>query len=109
MSRALGRWVAVLTVAMAALGVSAALASASSGFKLSIAPTHLRPGGSVTISTTPRQSCTLTIRILGKPFTHPMADGWVKVAMPPKDVLGRVPVKVDCGGHVESGSFTVSK
>jgi hypothetical protein len=94
---------------MGALGVCAGLASASSAFKLSIAPTHVKAGGSVTISTTPRESCTLTIKILGKPFTHPMANGWTKVAMPPKDILGRVPVKVNCGGHVETGSFTVSK
>jgi hypothetical protein len=109
MSRALGKWVAVLAVAMAALSVCAGLASASSAFQLSIAPTHLKPGGSVTISTTPRESCTLTITLAKKPFSHPMANGWIKVAMPAKDILGRVPVKVNCGGHVETGSFTVSK
>lgn len=109
MSRALGKWVVVLAVAAAVMCVSAGLASASSGFQLSIAPSHLKPGGSVTISTTPRESCTLTIRILGKPFTHPMPNGWVKVATPAKDVLGKVPVKVNCGGHIDTGSFTVSK
>jgi hypothetical protein len=94
---------------MAALAASAGLASASSGFKLSIAPAHVKPGGSVTISTTPRESCRLTITLAQKPFRHAMANGWTKVAMPPKAILGRVPVKVNCGGHVETGSFTVSK
>jgi hypothetical protein len=108
-SRRLGRCLAVLTVATAALCVSVGLASASSGFQLSISPARIAPGGTVTISTTPRQACTLTLSIAKKPFSHAMRSGWIQIKMPPKDVPGRVPVKVTCAGHTVAGSFTVKK
>jgi hypothetical protein len=108
-SRGLCRWLAVLTVAIAGLGVFAGLASASSGFQLSISPAHVKPGGTVTISTTPRAACTLKLTIAKRPFSHAMTDGWIQVKMPSKDVPGRVPVKVTCGGRAVSGAFTVSK
>jgi hypothetical protein len=91
------------------LGAFAGLALASSSFQLSISPGHLKPGGTVTISTTPRQACTLKLSIDKRPFSHAMANGWVQVKMPKADDSGRVPVTVTCGGHSESGSFTVSK
>ena len=109
MSRGLGRWLAVLTVAMASLGLFAGLASASSSFKLSISPGHVKPGGTVTISTEPRVACTVTVTIAKRPFSHAMPTGYVKIAMPRADDPGRVPVKVTCAGHAETGSFTVSK
>jgi hypothetical protein len=109
LSRALGRWLAVLTVAVAALCVSAGLASASSGFQLSVSRTHVAPGGTVTITTTPRLACTLTVTIAKKPFSHAMPYGWIQVKMPRKDAPGRVPVKVNCAGHVVTSAFTVSK
>jgi hypothetical protein len=98
-----------VTVALAALGVFAGLASASSGFKLSISPAHVRPGGTVTISTTPRMPCTLKLSIAKKPFSHAMTDGWIQVKMPHGDAPGRVPVTVTCSGHRVNGSFSVSK
>jgi hypothetical protein len=38
-----------------------------------------------------------------------MPTGYVKIGMPRADDPGRVPVKVTCAGHAETGSFTVSK
>jgi hypothetical protein len=108
-SRGFCRWLAVLTVAVAASCVFAGLASASSGYQLTISPTHVAPGGTVTISTTPRLSCKLTVTIAKRPFSHAMANGWIQITMPRKDVPGRVPVKVNCAGHVATGAFTVSK
>lgn len=105
----LGKWLAVLTAANVVLGVCAGLASAASGFQLSITPAHLKPGGTVTISTTPREACTLKVTIAKVPFSHAMKAGWVQVKMPAKAAPGRVPVTVTCAGHSVSGSFTVSK
>jgi hypothetical protein len=105
----LGRCLAVLTVAMASLGLFAGLASASSSFKLSISPGHVKPGGTVTISTEPRVACTLTVTIAKRPFSHAMPHGWIQITMPRKGDPGRVPVKVSCAGHAETGSFAVSK
>jgi hypothetical protein len=63
----------------------------------------------VTISTTPRLSCTLTLTIAKKPFRHAMPHGWIQIKMPRKDMPGRVPVKVSCAGQTVSGAFTVKK
>ncbi len=104
----LGKWLVVLTAATAVLGVCAGLASAASGFKLSITPAHLKPGGTVTISTTPRAACMLKVTIAKVAFSHAMKDGWTQVKMPAKAAPGRVPVTVTCAGHSVSGSFTVS-
>lgn len=63
----------------------------------------------MTISTEPRLACTVTVTIAKRPFSHAMPDGYVQIAIPRADDPGRVPVKVDCSGHAETGSFTVSR
>jgi hypothetical protein len=99
--------VAVAAVTVVGIGASAGVAGAASSFQLSISPTRIAPGKTVTISTTPRQACRLTISIAKKPFSHAMPYGWIQVRIPRKDEAGRVPVKVNCGGHVDTGSFMV--
>lgn len=99
----------MVAVTVVGVGASAGVAGASSGFQLSITPAHVHPGGTVTISTTPRMACSLKLTIAKKPFTHSMASGWIQIKMPRRDAPGRVPVKVTCSGHSVSGSFTVKK
>lgn len=109
MSGGLRRRLTVVAVTVISIGASAGVAGASSGFQLSISPTRIAPGRTVTISTTPRQACTLTISIAKKLFSHAMPHGWIQVMIPRKDVPGRVPVKVNCAGRVETGAFTVKR
>ena len=109
MSRGLRRRLAVGAVTVISVGASAGVAGASSGFQLSVSPTRVAPGGSVTISTTPRQACTLHMTIAGKRFSHAMPFGWIRVKMPRQDLPGRVPVKVTCAGGTASGAFTVAR
>ena len=61
----------------------------------------------MTISTTPRAACTLTLTIAMKQFRHAMPTGWIQVKLPKGDVPGKVPVKVTCGGTTVSSSYTV--
>jgi hypothetical protein len=103
------RGLAVMAVSMVGFGALAGLAGASSGFQLTVSPTRVAPGGTVTISTTPRMSCSLTLTIAGRKFSHAMRFGTLRVKMPRQDVPGRVPVKVACAGHIATGSFTVAK
>lgn len=98
-----------LSLAMAAVALQAGSAGASSGFRLSIAPLSTTPSKKVVISTTPRQRCTLTVTMAGRRYNHLMPHGWIQVTLPPRDILGRVPVSVDCGGTVRTGAFTVHK
>lgn len=98
---------AVAAVTVVGVGASAAAAGASSGFQLSISPARIAPGGTVTISTTPRLSCKLTVTIDKRQFSHAMANGWTQIKMPRSDGPGRVPVKVTCAGQTKTGSFTV--
>lgn len=107
MSGGFRKWLTVGAVTLLGAGASAGAAVASSGFQLSVSPARVAPGGTVTISTTPRQACTLTLVIAKKPFTHAMRFGWTQVKIPRTDGAGRVSVKVSCGGHVATGSFTV--
>ena len=107
-SRSVGRLAAISAI-LVALGVCAAQAGASSAIKLTITPARIAPGGSVTIFTTPRMSCSLTITFAGRKFTHAMPSGWIKVKMPPKDAPGRIPVRVACGSSIATGAFTVKK
>lgn len=107
MSGGMRRRLIVMAVTVVGLGASAGLASASSGFRLSVTPRKLAPGGKVTISTTPRLVCRLTITIAKKPFSHVMRYGWTQVTIPRSDRAGRVPVKVICGGHAAHSFFIV--
>ena len=109
MSGALRRRLAVVAVTAAGVGATAGVAGASSGIQLSISPARIHAGGTVTISTTPRQACKLTLSIAKKPFSHAMPYGWIQIKMPRKDIPGRVPVKVTCAGRTVSGAFTVTK
>jgi hypothetical protein len=95
--------VCALTVAGACAGAGGA---AASDVHLSVTPAHIRPGGTVTISTSPRLSCHLTLRIAGRSFSHSMKYGWVKIKMSRSDIPGRVPFTVTCGGAVATGAFT---
>lgn len=106
MSGGLRRRLAVAAVTVVGLGACAGGAAAS-GFQLSVTPTKLAPGGKVTISTTPRMACTLTLTIAKRSFKHAMPYGWIQVKMPKRDMPGRVPVKVTCGGQSDSSAFTV--
>jgi hypothetical protein len=108
-TRSLGRLAAIPAAVLLAFGACAGQAGASSAIKLAISPARITPGHSVTISTTPRLACTLTLTIAGRKYSHPMPSGWIKVAMPARDVPGRVPVRVVCGGSVATGAFTVAK
>jgi hypothetical protein len=65
------------------------------------------PGGSVTITTTPRMPCSIMLTIAGKRFSHGMPDGFIKITMPRNDKPGRIPVRVTCAGQVATGAFTV--
>ena len=103
------RSLAAVAVSLAALGVVAGLAAASSGFQLTVSPKRVAPGGHVTVSTSPRMSCTLTITVAGKKFSHAMKYGTLEITMSRKDVPGRVPVKVVCAGHTAYSAFTVAK
>lgn len=107
MSRGLRRRLAVIAVTVVGVGASAGAAFAASGFQLTVSPSHIAQGGTVTISTTPRMACTLTITIAKKQFSHAMRFGYMKVAFPRKDGVGRIPVKVTCAGTTESSAFTV--
>ncbi len=107
-TRSVGRLAAVPAAVLLAFSACAGPAGASA-IKLTISPARITPGHSVTISTTPRLACTLTLTIAGKKYSHPMPSGWIKVAMPARDVPGRVPVRVVCGGSVATGAFTVAK
>ena len=106
MNGGLRKRLAVFAVTVVAIGCSAGAAMAS-GFSLSVTPTRLAPGGTVTISTTPRAACTLTLTIAKKPFRHAMPSGWIQIKMPKADMPGKVPVKVTCGGTTVASSFTV--
>lgn len=107
MSRALRRRLAVVAVTVIGVSASAGAALASSSFKLTVSPGHIGRGGTVTIFTTPRMPCRLTVTIAKRPFSHSMKYGWIKVAMPRKDGIGRFPVKVSCAGTSRSSSFTI--
>lgn len=107
MSGGFRRLLTIVMVMAVAAGASAAAAVASASFRLSVSPARVAPGGTVTISTTPRQACTLTVTIAKKPFTHSMRYGWAKVMIPRRDKAGKVPVKVVCAGRVATGSFMV--
>ncbi len=109
MSGGLRRRLTVAALTVVGVGASAGIAGASSGFQLSVSPARVAPGGKVTITTTPRLACTLTVSIAKKSFSHAMPFGWIQITMPRKDVPGRVPVKVNCAGQVATGSFTVKK
>lgn len=98
-----------MSAACIGLGATAGLAGASSGFKLTVAPKRVAPGGKVTVFTTPRLRCSITLTIAGRHFSHTMPYGWVQIQMPRKDVPGRVPVRVSCAGSRVMGSFTVAK
>jgi hypothetical protein len=78
-------------------------------FSACAAPARIAPGKSVTVYTTPRLSCSLTLTIAGRKFTHSMRYGWIKITMPARDVPGRVPVRVSCGSSVATGAFTVAR
>jgi hypothetical protein len=105
----LRRRLAVGLVTALGCGALAGSAGASAKFQLSISPARVAPGGTVTISTTPRLSCTLTVTIAKKPFSHPMAHGWTQVRLARKDAPGRVPVKVVCSGQVATGSYLIER
>lgn len=98
-----------LSIAMAAVALQAGAAGASSGFKLSISPSSTTPSKKVVISTMPRLRCTLTVTMAGRRYSHLMPHGWIQITLPRRDILGRVPVSVDCGGTVRTGAFTVHK
>ena len=109
MSGALRRRLTVVAVTVVGIGASAGVAGASSAFQLSVSPARIAPGGTVTISTTPRLACTLKLTIAMKPFVHAMPHGWIQVKMPRRDMPGRVPVKVTCAGQTVTSAFTVKK
>ena len=96
-----------MAVSFVGLGAFAGLAGASAGFTVTVAPTHVKPGGKVVITTTPRMACKVTLTLVGKKFSHTMPYGLVTVTLPRGDMLGRVPVQVSCAGHVVNTSFTV--
>ena len=106
--RPVGR-LATISAVLVAFSACAGQAGASSGIKLTISPARITPGHSVTIYTTPRLRCNLTLTLAGKKFTHAMPYGWIKVTMPPKDAPGRVPLRVVCGRSVATGAFTDAK
>ena len=107
MSRSLSRRLAVVAVTVAGVGASAGAAMAGASFKVTVSPSHISRGGTVTILTTPRMSCRLTVTIAKRPFSHEMKYGWIKVHMPGKDGIGRFPVKVTCAGTSQSSAFTI--
>lgn len=107
MSGGIRRRLAVAAVTVVGVGGCAGAAMASSSFQLSVTPSHVARGGKVTISTTPRMACKLTIKIAKKPFTHEMKYGWTQLALPRADVAGRVPVKVTCAGTTKYSAFTI--
>ncbi len=98
-----------MAVSLVGFGSVAGMAGASSGFQLTVSPKRVAPGGTVTVSTTPRMSCTVTLTIAGRKFSHAMRYGTLQIKMPRQDVSGRVPVKVACSGQVATGAFTVAK
>lgn len=87
----------------------AGLAGASESFHLTVSPSHLSPGGKVTIYTTPRLRCRITLSVAGRRFSHEMRYGWIQITMPRGDVPGRVPVRVGCDGRVVKSAFTVHR
>ncbi|MGH8229650.1 MAG: hypothetical protein ACREU3_17400 [Steroidobacteraceae bacterium] len=103
------RRLTAVAVTVVAVGASAGVAGASSAFQLSVSPARVARGGTVTITTAPRQACRLTVSIAKKRFSHAMPYGWIQVRIPRKDSPGRVPVKVNCGGHVTHGAFRVKR
>jgi hypothetical protein len=97
-----------MSAALVGLGAASGLAGAS-GYKITVSPKRVAPGGKVTVFTTPRMHCSITLTIAGKHFSHNMPYGWVQIKMPRRDVPGRVPVRVSCAGSRVTGSFTVAR
>ena len=107
MSGGLRRRLAIVAVTVVGVVGASAGAAAAAGFQLTVSPRHIAQGGTVTISTTPRMACTLTVTIAKKPFSHAMKFGYLKIAFPRKDGVGRIPVRVTCAGTTEYSAFTV--
>ena len=95
-----------MSVALVGLGASTGLAGAS-GYRITVSPKRVAPGGKVTVFTTPQLRCRITVTIAGRHFSHYMPYGWVQIKMPRQDVPGRVPVRVSCAGSSVFGAFTV--
>lgn len=99
----------MLLVAAAALGLFAGSAGAASSYQLSVTPKRVGPGGTVTLTTTPRTACSVRVTLLGKHYSHTMPYGWMQIKIPRRAGIGHISLRVSCGGQVTKASFIVAK
>ncbi len=91
----------LLAVVLSTLLVGVAVAAPN--FRITVSPRRIATGGRVTITTSPRERCTLTVNIAKRRFSHLMPYGWIQVTMPRNFRAGRVGVMVSCAGQRRSG------
>ena len=87
--------------------VFAGAAVAAPNFRIAVTPRRIPIGGRVTITTSPRERCILTVDIARRKFSHLMPYGWIQVTMPRNFHAGRVGLVVSCAGKRAGGSFIV--
>jgi hypothetical protein len=99
--------VALPLVAVLLATVFVGAAAAAPNFRIAVSPRRIAIGGRVTITTSPRERCMLTVDIARRKFSHLMPYGWIQVTMPRNFHAGRVGLVVSCAGKRAGGSFIV--